>query len=372
MAKGLKESRAHFCQLLNKDAAFERFDLDALFAGGEGLGAFLIAWEYRNNSDVTSQQRMQQQQALHHWYAKQLHIRNAFAQALSALNTKDVPVIAMRGIAVSEPYYGEQAVLRPQGDIDLLLKGDSLKASQDARQVLWDIGFRPNEKYPNVFLRGDVQIDLHTEPLGVDRIQAWEYLTPLRAPDFFKYTEKGELAGEEALLVHPRVNLPYLCFHAMKHSFERLIWLYDIALLANRVAQDGQWDEVFAGIAEYRLERPCYYALSYAKAHLNADVPADQLESIRPKMGFVERRLFARHMRHEVIPFLAERLFARMQPDFSHRIEFWRETIYPRYEVRQQMVSSGCVKCNFIRKRLKQLAQAAWLFAKEGFHLLKV
>jgi hypothetical protein len=61
-----------------------------------------------------------------------------------------------------------------------------------------------------------------------------------------------------------------------------------------------------------------------------------------------------------------------MQPDFRHRIEFWRETIYPRYEVREQVAAgSGCVKCNFTRKRLKQVFHAAWLLTKEGFSLLR-
>ena len=157
----------------------------------------------------------------------------------------------------------------------------------------------------------------------------------------------------------------------MKHSFERLVWLKDIALLANRIHESGKWDEVLQGIREYRLERPCFYALSYVKEHLKASVPEEVLEKIRPAMGFVERSLYRRHMNHEIIPFLAERLFARMQPDFSHRVRFWRETIYPRYEVRAQMVETGCVKCNFIRKRMKQLTKATWMFMKEGVSLVR-
>jgi len=297
-----------------------------------------------------------------------LRMNHVCAQVLEALNIADVPVICMRGLAVSERLYGKNAYLRPQSDIDLLFNDNQM---MDAKQVLWDIGFRPDYVYRNIFVRGDVSLDLHDDPLGIGRIQAWEHLTPLRALDFFTEAKHGKLAGETALLIGRKIELPYLCFHAMKHSFERLIWLYDIALLANKISSDEGWEEVLLGIQEYALQRPCFYALSYVQKHLGADVPESVLDNIRPAMGFVERRLFHRFMRHEIIPFLAERIFARMMPDFSHRMEFWRETIYPRYEVRQQMANGACVKCSFIRTRLKQVFKAFIGFSKEGWLLLR-
>lgn len=305
---------------------------------------------------------------LHEMDLRYMRTRHTCGRILITLDQANIPVICMRGMAVAEKFYGDQAALRPQSDIDLLLHEGRML---DAKQALWDIGFRPDSKYRNIYSRGDITIDLHHEPLGIERIQTWQYLTPLRIEDFLKYGEAGVLADEKALLLHPRVNLPYLCFHAMKHSFERLIWLYDIALLANQLDTENGWDEVLAGIHEYKLERPSFYALSYVKEHLGASMPESLLEKIKPEMGFVERSLFRRFMNHETIPFLAERLFARMQPDFAHRIRFWRETIYPRYEVREQMVEEGCVKCNFIRKRLKQLIKAAWLFIKEGASVIR-
>jgi len=295
-----------------------------------------------------------------------LRISHAMQQILSAVANTGCQVIVMRGRSLAETLYTDP-VTRPQSDIDLLMRPNETLA---VKQALWDLGFRPSAAYPNIFQRGDLMIDTHTEPLGIERIRAWEHLTPLRAEDFFRHSAEGEISGKPALLVQPRVLLPYLCFHAMKHSFERLIWLVDIALLARKIDADGGWGAVLAGIRDYRLERPCHYALAYVQAHLGAPVPESLLAAIRPDMGFVERGLFARHMNHAQIPYLAERLFARMQPDLKHRLEFWRETIYPRYEVRQQMASGGCVKCNFIRKRLKQVMKAAWLFAREGGYLL--
>jgi len=362
--------RGHFCQLLSsgRPVSVAHFQDHRLWDAAMREGVDQLLWFAMGREHAAEQALLEAyRENLRQQTARFLRWRHGCGQALAALNAAHVPVICMRGLAVSEPLYGKRAAARPQSDIDLLLEEQRM---QDAMQALWDIGFRPHETYRNIYFRGDIVLDLHHEPLGIERIRAWQYLTPLRAEDFFKCAEEGELADEQALLISPRVNLPYLCFHALKHSFERLIWLYDIALLANHVEAAGQWDDVLAGIREYRLERPCYYALAYAHEHLGASVPDELLHDIRPEMGFVERRLFARHMDHEVIPYLAERLFARMQPDFSHRLAFWRETIYPREEVRRQMAQGGCVKCNFIRKRLKQLLRAGWYFLREAAGLL--
>jgi len=313
------------------------------------------------DGDMTGIRQRRKEFAIWH-----LRLSHAMQQILSAVARSGCPVIALRGRSLAETLYADP-VTRPQSDIDLLMRPNETLA---VKQALWDLGFRPSAAYPNIFVRGDLMLDTHTEPLGIERIRAWEHLTSLRAEDFFRHSRPGELSGKPALLVEPRVLLPYLCFHALKHSFERLIWLVDIALLARQVEAADGWDEVLAGIREYRLERPCYYALAYAKQHLAAPVPETLLTEIRPAMGFVERNLFARHMAHAQIPFLAERLFARMQPDFRHRLAFWRETIYPRYEVRRQMANGGCVKCSFIRKRLKQLLKATWLLLREAGGLL--
>jgi hypothetical protein len=364
--------RKQLVELAFGNAPIEQSDISNIdlfsVAAEEGVNGFL--WQRLSDTEGVIEEDFARslETQLRELQLRYMRMQHACGRVLATLDQANIPVICMRGVSVTELLYGDGAALRPISDMDLLIDERQML---NAKQALWDIGFRPDSKYRNIYFRGDISIDLHHEPLGIERIQMWKYLTPLRIDDFMKHAREGELAGETALLLLPRVYLPYLCFHALKHSFERLIWLRDIALLANRVSQSRQWNEVSQGIREYRLERPCYYALTYVKEHFGAVVPEELLEKIRPKMGFVERNLFKRHMNHEVIPFLAERLFARMQPDFSHRIRFWMETIYPRYEVRAQMVETGCVKCNFIRKRLKQFAKAGLMFMREGLSLIR-
>lgn len=366
------EIRKRLVEMAIGDEAVTKTDVShvELFAvaAEEGVNGFLWQKILQSNGLIEEDFEQSLKEQIRELQLRYLRMQHTCGRVLLTLNQAKIPVICMRGVAVAELLYGDQAALRPISDMDILLDERQML---DAKQALWDIGFRPDSKYSNIYFRGDIPIDLHHEPLGIERIQMWKYLTPLRIDDFMKYAREGELVGETTLLLSPRVNLPYLCFHALKHSFERLVWLKDIALLAEHVSEHQDWDEVLQGIREYKLERPCFYALSYVKKHLKASVPEAVLAKIEPNMGFVERSLYRRHMNHEMIPFLAERLFARMQPDFLHRLRFWRETIYPRYEVRAQMVETGCVKCNFIRKRIRQLAKATWLFMKEGASLVR-
>jgi len=265
------------------------------------------------------------------------------------------PVICLRGQAVAQTVYDSPA-LRGQNDIDLLVMPHHVNG---AAMLLRQAGYMPTPVYPMLFERGGMLVDLHVEPLGIERIRSWAYLTPLNTDDFFRHAVCGELEGQEALLLPLRLHLPYLCFHALKHSFERLIWLWDIALMSRRVTAEEGWDDLVAGMCAYRLERPCFYALSYVQEHLGASVPEHVLAAIRPRMSRSEHRLFERFMRHETVPFLAERLFARMMPNARMRAMFWYETVLPRREVRQQVSDTTEYGIwHFIRKRIRQLLTA--------------
>ncbi len=344
--------RARCCRLLAGGAADGADDALWVHAWKEGVGACLWhALEGRGavspailESHVRRPLRMQAAQALRQ--------RRALGELLAEMRECEVPCFVLRGASLAETLYDTPA-MRPQTDIDLLVREADAEAALEAAVGL---GFRPLPGHPRLLLRDDgALLDLHTDPLDADRIRAWERLTPLRADDFFACARPGRLAGEPALLAPPDLLLPYLCFHAMKHSFERLIWLWDIALLVRRVDAAGEWDAVLARARGLRLERPCFYALAWVRAHLGAPVPEACLAALRPRMDWRERALFSRVMAHEVVPFLAERLFARMMPDVRARLDFWRETIVPREDVRRQIADGeGCVRCQFIRKRLRQ------------------
>ena len=319
----------------------------------EGVGALLWhAWMARGWAPDT-QVKKAAEPLLRHQAAHTLLLGRAAGEVCGLLRDAGIEFVMLRGRALAETLY-EKPGLRPQTDIDVLVRASDIEATKAA---LTSAGFRRAQSL--LFVRGQAMLDVHVEPLGIERIKSWAHLTSLRTQDFFNAAEPGTIGGRRAMLTGAEVLLPYLCFHAMKHSFDRLIWLWDIALLARKTARDGQWPEVVQGVERFSLQRPCFYALSYVRAHLGASLPGEVLHAIQPRMGRGEQRVFDAMMRHEQVPFLAERVFARMQPDFRHRLAFWKETIWPDIAVRRELHADPSFSGGAFSKRMRQLVRAA-------------
>jgi len=334
----------------------------------EGVGA--CVWHALLQQDVHLDPVTRAQcidQPLRWQTAHTLMLRAGAAEVLRLFAEAGIDVVMLRGQSIADVLYSP-ATLRPQTDIDLLIGEPDVHRVEN---LLLGAGFAALPNHPLLFARGEVLLDVHTEPLGIERIASWALLTPLRAGDFFHHASRGRLLGVPAMLPDASVSLPYLCFHAMKHSFESLVWLWDIALLARTIVKEDAWREVSAGIEGYGLQPPCFFALSYANAHLAARVPESLLENLRPDMDWRERSMFRRFMQHEQVPFLAERVFSRMQPDAMHRLAFWRETIWPSASVRRQVNADPSAKGGFTGKRLRQIGSAARLLIGEVGSLLR-
>lgn len=346
--------RASLCCLLTGGSSTSPIPDAALWRAAADEGVAACLWQRcRHDPAVHAGLPGELQTELREQAMSLMLARQTLRSVLEAFTAAGVPVICLRGQAVAQAVY-DPSGQRPQNDVDLLVMPEH---AEDAVTLLRQAGYVPTPMYPMLFERAGMLVDLHTEPLGIERIRSWAHLTPLNAEDFFRHAVQGQLEDRPALLLPLQLHLPYLCFHALKHSFERLLWLWDISLMARRVEADGLWGDLLDRIREYRLERPCFYALSYARAHLGAPVPEMVLTTIRPQMDGRERRLFDRFMRHEDVPFLAEQLFSRMMPNTLMRAMFWCETVIPRREVRQQISdTSEYGGWHFIRKRIRQAA----------------
>ncbi len=329
-------------------------------------GILAVLWQRLSGVKMPDEARRLVTPDLRAHTAEIMYMRKASAEVLAAAHSLGIPVICLRGQALAESLY-ENPAARPQSDVDVLIGSADVPEFTAALQTL---GFTPTPLYPMVFERGQVLVDAHTDIIGIARIASRAHATSLRSGEFFRHSKQGELCGQPALLLEERVLMPYLCLHALKHSFGRLIWLWDIALLARRIDEAQAWAEVADGIRAYRLERPCYYALSYVQRHLDAPVPRSVIQSIRPAMGWREARLFERFMAHETVPYMAERLFARMMPDMNTRLAFWRETVFPRREVREQFPDTA--GRNFIRDRLRRLLGMFLLIWREILALFRL
>ncbi len=177
--------------------------------------------------------------------------RRQVVQVVRALRDAGVPVISFKGAALAYTHY-PAPYLRPRCDTDLLVRPADVAR---ATHVLESLGYsrvamvaRDLVHAQSVFTReGD-------EPLAIDL--HWR----VSNRPFFASTLTFDELARDAVTVEalaPSVLAPsavhallLACIHRVAHhnSTDRLIWLYDITLLAEHLSE-RQWDD-FARLAD--------------------------------------------------------------------------------------------------------------------------
>jgi hypothetical protein len=82
-------------------------------------------------------------------------------------------------------------------------------------------------------------------------------------------------------MVLPAENeLCYLCVHAQQHSYQKLIWLADIARLAGRAGLDWNW--VCRIASDERIKGPVFYGLHLTETLWPGSIPPEPCQDLRP------------------------------------------------------------------------------------------
>lgn len=143
---------------------------------------------------------------------------------LGALQEDGVPVVLLQGAALLTQVYADPG-LRPMRDVDVwvLPKHYSQLVSRLER-----LGFERHPIYPNIFRRGSTLVDVHSHILWADRIKARGRLLEVPQEDIFRRAQPGKLDGVDTLCLSAADQVIYLSMHAVKHNYQRLIWLADV------------------------------------------------------------------------------------------------------------------------------------------------
>lgn len=158
-------------------------------------------------------------------YEAALMIRELYCTVLDELRPameKHGRVCLMQGTALCDRVYPHPLV-RAMTDIDLLL----LDGQQESvSRILGERGFVRYGDYEHLWQRGGVWIDLHTDPLGGDRIAARSIFAPS-----VSLTAKPSAIAPGYLVPEDEVLCYHVALHALKHGYGHLKWIVDIMLL---------------------------------------------------------------------------------------------------------------------------------------------
>lgn len=212
------------------------------------------------------------------WELRHLQL---LGQLLERLTQVGVTPVIFKGTALAYGLYGTPA-LRSRGDTDFIIDTGALEQS---RQVLADCGFRRDFAIPGEFVSSEENwsleghaIDLHRKICNsavLARLFTHDELLAASRP-LPALSPHARGAGDvHALLIacmHRAThrNVPYYVDGTAHYGGDRLIWLRDIQLLAQRL---GDWDEFVSLASAKGLSAICLEALNSAQACLGLNVP---------------------------------------------------------------------------------------------------
>jgi len=216
-------------------------------------------------------------------------------EVLAALASHGVVALIVKGTALAYSIY-DAPELRPRGDTDLLIAANELDRVRAALAPLRfterltsgdELGVR-QKTFERVDRFGlahgyDVHLDI-ANPATVARALTYEEMRS-RAIDLPRIAA-GALAPS---LVD---SLLYACIHRVvhHHSSDRLMWLYDVHLLASRLSPN-EWSEFWSRGKERRVVTICKATLQDARHWFGGDDFASSAPAVgdEPSAAFLIR-----------------------------------------------------------------------------------
>ncbi|MBI3928935.1 MAG: nucleotidyltransferase family protein [Armatimonadetes bacterium] len=235
-------------------------------AGREGLDGLVAVVLARQGRELPGAYET----ALRRHFTRNAGHLSELARIGDALQSAGLRALILKGASLLGECYRDLAA-RPMGDLDLLVRPED---RGPVRVALRKLGYRPGD----VSLVGPgAMVDLHT------RLMGWESVRPevsaYRFPQDRLWQSARQTAFPAILRLAPEHQALHLAVHALKHGYERLLWLVDLALVLphadpERLAREAR---------EARAER----ALAYGR-HLTSRL--FQMPRDRPvRLSLLER-----------------------------------------------------------------------------------
>jgi len=203
---------------------------------------------------------------------------------LESVRRAGLRVALTKGGRLALDLYPEPA-LRPFWDVDFIVHPFDWPA---LIKILGDIGYTEATNsdgglagvdptldwaYSPYYRKNSLFLEFHFTPLGL-------HFPNSTSDGLWSSASRLSVRGTEAMVLPVEHELCYLCIHAQQHSYQRLIWLSDIAELALRPGLD--WERVLRISRAERIKGPVFYGLYLANTLWPGAVPPGPLAELRP------------------------------------------------------------------------------------------
>ncbi len=332
-----------------KEFRSEDWDVLVEQAGRYTLGPFLyqrLVRDCQGQNLVPSETEQILRQSYLGTLAQNMVAYHLLGQVLERLQQAGIRVLLLKGAYLAEQVYGDIG-LRPMGDLDLLVPADEL---QRGLSILKEMGFTAEREYSDeadgdlhfhapAMTKDEIVIELHwdlvvpSSPVQIDIQGLWQRAKPITLENGQAWT-----LGLEDLLLYLSVHAAY--GHEYNNQLRSLV---DISEVIHHFVQELNWMSIKETAIQWGANRGVYLTLDLAWELMNAEVPIEKLESMKPTdwtphaLGWARQRLFreeqnmsASYLRlmDEELPF-SERSHALLYGLFPPRVVMTRLFGYP-------------------------------------------
>lgn len=234
---------------------------------------------------------------IHNW-GRNTYIFEELATLLPALGS---PVVLLKGAALLPTVYKDFG-LRWMGDVDILIRpSDATKVNAALVRMGYQSDSRPRSYQISNYLNSmayekrafPFSLHLHWHIINtvmpnyiyaeqIDTERLWTEAIPLKA---------GKV---DAMCLSPHHQLLHLSEHAMKHSYDTLLLLWDIHRVIIHWEEKLDWEKLCNEAEDFQLTGPVFYSLWLCREFFGTRVPQGVLESLRPlRPGLGERAFYS-------------------------------------------------------------------------------
>ncbi|MBI2470545.1 MAG: nucleotidyltransferase family protein [Planctomycetes bacterium] len=227
-----------------------------------------------------------------------------FEELATLLHVLGSPVIVLKGAALLFSVY-ENAGLRCLGDVDILVKPKDVPKidkvlSQCGYQSDRELSCYPVTNYLNSLVYGKtgspLLLHLHWHLIN-NALPNYIYAEKINMDKVWKEAIHLKIRQANVLCLAPHHQLLHLSEHAMKHSYNTLIHVWDIHQVANHWKETLDWERVCKESGEFHLKGPLFYSLWLCKEYFGTSVPNEILELLSPQRKGIGERVFFRLLR---------------------------------------------------------------------------
>ena len=297
-----------------------------------------------------------------------------FEELAALLSMLEIPVIVLKGTSLLSSVY-DGLGFRVLGDVDVLVKPEDVSKID---KVLSQSGYRSDQEkrsYPVtnylnslVYGKNGSLLLLHVHwHLVNNALPNYIYAEKINMDKLWKEANPLKIRHADALCLAPQHQLLHLSEHAMKHSYNTLIHVWDIRQVINHWKEKLDWERVCRESGEFQLRIPLYYSLWLCKEYFGTCVPQEVFASLRPRYKGIGERCFffllRKGKRKEKLCWL---LYFSNIPGWQKRVKFVFRTLFPPSDVLTHMeADENGGNGNLSRKvAFRRLRKALRLFSK--------